>query len=337
MQKEMIFSKDYSFAAMKLFLSALIALFLLHPDPLQAELVDRVVAVINDDIITLSDLHDEGKSIFEKIKKEAPAHEKKKILDDARKKILAVLIEKRLIRQRAAERRISVKPAEIDTELKKILELNNTTLEQFQEELSKTGLDEEHYRASLGDSILRSRLVNFEIRSKLVLTETMTQEYYEKKYLANIPQGYHILQMGFSWVGANNKTKQEAALKAAEARNLAIMNGKDFKELAKLHSDLPSARDGGDIGAFSENELASYMRDTILALKPGEVSPIVETPSGYQFFKLLSYRKGTEILGPPLESVKQDIEESLFKQEIEKQYEKWMQDLKDRAYIKTML
>ena len=70
------------------------------------------------------------------------------------------------------------------------------------------------------------------------------------------------------------------------------MNGQDFMALAKKFSELPSAADGGNIGTFQKEEMADYMVTAISSLTPGQVSKIVETPDGYQFFKLLSSQDG---------------------------------------------
>ena len=117
-------------------------------------------------------------------------------------------------------------------------------------------------------------------------------------------------------------------------RSLALA-GQDFKKLAHEYSDLPSAVDGGDIGVFKENEMAPAMRKAIIGLKPGEVSTIVETPSGYQVFKLLSSQEGQIVTKVPYESVKDEIREILYRQEMQKLYKNWLEELRSQSYVRV--
>lgn len=314
------------------FISIILSLFfstLLH-----AELVDRIVAIVDDDIITFSDLNNEGEPFFKKIREQAPSHEVDDALLIARQEMLTSLIDKLIIEQRAQKLGISVGEEEINKAVEGIIARNNTNREDFIRNLKIMGGTEESFRASLKNQILQSKLIDYEIRSKVVVTEEKMKDYYTQNYTQKTIEGaYHILQMGFQWGEYQNK--KEAAEKATNMRNMVIEGG-NFKELARKFSDLPSAVDGGDIGVFKENELAPYMKNSILTIRPGEISPIVETPSGYQFFKLLS-TKGDVKAQASYESVKDDIKNILYQQEAESQYEKWVTELRDQAYIKKLL
>ncbi len=113
-------------------------------------------------------------------------------------------------------------------------------------------------------------------------------------------------------------------------------HGGNFKELARQYSDLPSAKDGGDIGIFQVKEMAPFMRNAIIGLKPGQISKIVETPSGYQFFSILSSQEGQIITKVPYESVKEEIREKLYQQEMQLLYKNWIEGIRDKAYLKIL-
>ncbi|MEJ2136179.1 MAG: peptidylprolyl isomerase, partial [Desulfofustis sp.] len=102
-------------------------------------------------------------------------------------------------------------------------------------------------------------------------------------------------------------------------------------------SDLPSAAEGGDIGVFEESEMASYMRSAVTSLNPGEVSAIIETPVGFQFFKLLSSKEGGIVTLAPYAQVKEEIRETLYNQELRKEFEEWIEEIRSEAYIRTSL
>ena len=317
--------------------------FLMWPAFSGAELIDRVVAEVNDDVITLSELEKAGESYFKRIRDNAPANEVKMALEKARVEVLASLVDKMLLRQEAGKMSISVSEAEIDMAIDQILARNKATIEDFRKDLAAMHMTEHEFREDLRDQILQSKLSNYQIRSRLVITEEDIQEYYQKQYTKETQEsGYYILQMGFTWEKQGNLVmpgtvaKQDARKRAEEIRD-RVLDGESFKELAKSFSNLPSAKDGGDIGLIKKDEMAQYMRDTVLPIKPGEVSPIVETESGFQFFKLLSVREGDMVILAPYESVRVEIRDLLYQEEIREQYDKWVKELREKAYIKTLL
>jgi len=305
---------------------------------LAGELVDRVVAVVNDDVITLSELEEEAAPAFAKIRAEAPAAQVDDAIQKARRDILRSMIDHKLLLQRAANRQIEVSDAEIDAAIDRIMEENSLTVEQFREQLAAMGVSEGKYRSSLRDQILRSRLLSYEIRSKVVITNEQIEAYYRDKYLQhNSPEGYHILQFGSGWEDKGRSASKEEALKRAEQLREMVLAGENFNEIAKSYSDLPSGVDGGDIGTFKKEELADYMWQSIKDLHPGEVSPVIETPAGFQFFKLLSKSSDGVIAQAPLENVKEEIRATLYDQELKKKFEYWVKELRENSYVKELL
>jgi peptidyl-prolyl cis-trans isomerase SurA len=318
-------------------------LFLLWPSFVAAELVDRVVAEVNDDVITLSELETAGDSYFDRIREKAPARELNTALRQAREEVLDSLINTMLLYQAAGKMSVSVSEAEIDTAVDQILARNKATIKEFRKELESMHMTEQKFRDDLHDQILQSKMINFQVRSRIVIIEEDIKEYYQKEYTREEGEsGYYILQMGFTWEKQGNLVmpgtvaKQDARKRAEEIRT-RVLDGESFKELAKSFSNLPSAKDGGDIGMIKKEEMAPYMRDTVLAIRPGEISPIVETESGYQFFKLLSVRDGDMVVLAPYESVRDEIRDRLYQQEMEEQYDIWVKELREKAYIKEFL
>jgi peptidyl-prolyl cis-trans isomerase SurA len=324
-------------------LSSFLLFFLLAPLSYGDHLVDRVVAVVNDDVITLSELEKMGREFFERIKAKAPAGEVDRALEKAREDVLSSLVDKFIVRQQAEKLSISVAEQELDTAIDQMLARNNGTIDDFRRELAAMNISEQEYRDNLRDQILQSKLISREVRSRIVIIEEDIQAYYQKEYTQEKGEGgYYILQIGFTWRNtvtlkkAGFDTKKEAREKAEEIR-VRVLDGESFMELAKSYSNLPSAADGGDIGLFKKDEMAAYMKDVILAMHPGEISPIVETGNAFQFFKLLSMRDGDIVVKAPYESVREEIRDILYRQEMEEQYKTWVQSLREGAYIKILL
>ncbi|PIE57127.1 MAG: peptidylprolyl isomerase [Desulfobulbus propionicus] len=318
----------------------IIALFLLFslqflsPSSLLAEVIDRSIAIVNDDIITLSEVNDLGGSLFEKIKQEAPPTERDDTLQQARQKILEQLIDKKILLQEARKKELSVSDDEVTRAMERIIASNSVSKKDFIAELERMGLTLEQYRQDLHDQILSSRLVTHEVRSKVVIPEDSITEYYRTNFTQQAEKGgYYILQIGCSWDVA---TSREKAKEKAERVHSLAAQGMNFKELARTHSDLPSAADGGDLGVFQENEMADYMRAAVTSLQPGEISEIVETPAGFQFFKLLSSQEGEMITKVPYESVREEIRQTLYEQELQALYQEWVKEMRAKSYIKIL-
>jgi peptidyl-prolyl cis-trans isomerase SurA len=314
--------------------------------PAGAEVVDRVVAEVNNDVVTLSEVEEAGKGVFRQIALEVPAQDRLKTIDQVRRDILASLIDKKLIEQEAARQGIMVSEEEVDEAFEQVLLLNSLSPADLLQQLEDGGIDETQYRDNLKTQILQNKLLTRDVRSKIVITEEAILDYYDTTFTRLIPEGgYYLLQIGIDWgetegtdsdSGDLEERKQAARERAERVHRLAV-NGNDFKELARKFSDLPSAAEGGDIGVFEEDEMASYMRTAVTSLKPGEVSRIIETPVGYQFFKLLSSKEGGIVMQAPYAEVKEEIREKLFNEALKSEFDDWIDGIRENAYIRTSL
>ncbi len=304
-----------------------------------AELVDRIVAVVNNDVITLTEFNHEGARIFAAIRQSTPPAELKAAMDKARKNLLEKLIDNRLIVQKAKELKIEVTPQEIDAAINRLAEENNLTHDQLLQAVANEGMDKEEYRDYTADQIRRSRLINYEITSRIVIGEDRVRDYYDKTYVkTSPPPGYHLLQIGFRWGGAKDaaKTADEARKRAEDIRKL-VADGQDFRELARTFSELPSAKDGGDLGTLRLSEMAPQMRQILTPLDAGQLSPVAEISGTMQFFEVLTINDDGKVRYPPFKLVSDEIRNRLFNEEMDKRLENWMKDMREQAIIKELL
>lgn len=310
--------------------------FIQPPAVTGAEMVDRIVAIVNDDVVTFSDLNREGAALFRRITQEAPPEQVEKTLLKAREEILSGLIDKLIVEQRARQLSISVADPEVDSAIVRIIERSKVTPEKFWQQIALMGSSERDYREMVRSQILQERLVEYEIRSRVVVNEERMREYYEKNYIQKKKEdAYHLLQIGFLWQGNSQEAKDDARRRAEEARKQALA-GQDFRTLARQSSELPSGKDGGDIGVLKKSEMADYMKAGLHGLQVGQISAILEAQNGYQFFKLLSDR-GDIGLQASYEDVKEEIRQRLYEDALKSQFEKWVTELRGKAYIKKML
>jgi peptidyl-prolyl cis-trans isomerase SurA len=305
-----------------------------------ANVVDRSVAIVNDDTITLSEVNELGHSFFKKISAETPPDRLAEALYQARLTVIDKLIEKKLLIQEAKKLQIQVSEQDVDNAVQRILTNNKTTIEQFRKELHSMGMTEKQYRDELRDQILSSKLINYEVRTKVVIPEDKVLDYYHTHYTEEAEGGgYYLQQIGSLWdtplADGSVATREAARTKIQKAHRLA-QEGKDFQELARQYSDLPTGKDGGDLGLFQKDELASSILQAITGLESGDISPIVESSNGYSFFKVVATEQGKAVTKAPYESVKDQIREKLAQQAMEARFKQWLKSIRDGAYIKIL-
>jgi peptidyl-prolyl cis-trans isomerase SurA len=310
---------------------------LLLPALCRAEPVDRIVAIVNDEVITATEFAQEGEKIFAAIRQSTPPSQLEAKLDEARKLLLQRMIDNRLIVQKARELKFDTSPAEVDSAIDRLAADNNLSREQLLREVAREGYSEEDYRNFTADQIRRSRLINYEIASRIVISGERARQHYEMVYLRETPPaGYHLLQMGFRWGTPDTATRDEARLRAERIRQM-VAEGQDFRELARSFSELPSAKDGGDLGTLKLAEMTTEMRKLLAGLEPGQLSPTAEMAGTIQFFQVLTINTGGQTRYPPFELVENVIRDRLYREEMDKRQENWMKDLREQAIIKELL
>ncbi len=315
------------------------ALLFLQAVPAAAEVVDKVVAAVNSDVITLSELNAELDSRYGSLPGGTDSESLARI-DEIRAETLESIIDRRLIEQKAAEAGLSVSDLEVDRAFERQIDHSGLTREQFFEKMKQTGASEAFVRSNLKAGILQSKLIGRDVRPRIVITEEMVKKAFNAKYVETLKgKSYTLLQAGFSWgddSSSGRSRSKKKALEMAEEMRATVLTGKDFRELAVKYSDLPSAADGGDIGTFTLDELAPEMAEAIKDLRPSQVSKIIETSDGYQFFQVISTKANPVIVTARYDDVKDELREKLFQDRLQKEYKKWMKDLKANAYIQKM-
>ena len=316
-----------------------IVFFLLAPPKIPAKIIAKVVAVVNGEVITSTELDRAMKDTANQIRQTTGPGKLDEALAEARKKILAELIEEMFINQRAEELNFTVTDEDINSAVENVSQSNGLSTDQLYAELAKSGISKDDYRKTLASKIRSSKLINYEVRSKIVISDEKARKYYDSVYVKQEQStGYHILQMGFTWGKPNSSaaTKDDARQRAENIRKL-VVDGQNFRELAKSFSELPSAEDGGDLGVFLLDEMAEYMKSAVSVLTVGEISKVVLTPNSCQFYQLLSKNTDDKSSFSPFELVKEEIHKLLYQKELMERYNKWLKEIKEQAIIKTLL
>lgn len=315
----------------------ILSLFLaILPGWTSADIVDRIVAIVNNDIITLSELNKALLPYMEKIESATYSGEKKKaILYQLRQDMLNRMIERMLTDQEVEKFNLTVSEKEVDNAIERLKSAQFMTREDLENALAQDGTTFEDYREKIRQEILRPRLINYVIKSKVVVTDDDVKTYYnthkeeyvgEKKYfLHNI-----LLETPAHTSDEFNRKQHTIALSIFEK----LKKGEDFKTLAIQYSQAPNAGDGGELGLFSLEAISSRISEAIAKLSPGEYTNVISTDRGYQIFFL---SKIETIGGKSLEEARDTISTKLYNETVEKKFRIWLDSLREKSHIKIML
>jgi len=315
-----------------LFFFLVICGFLCHP-PVSARVCNRIVAIVNNDMITLYELNSKIKELTGVDPADLRAKDETGYLE-IRRNILDLMIDERIAREKIRELGIKVDPKEIDRTIENIKRKSRFTHEDLIASLRKQGIDYESYRDTIKKELERMRLINFEVKSKIIIREENVKEYYNRhKDDFTTEEKICLAVILLRQKKQSGEDKDSSVYEKAEGILLRLKSGEDFGELAKKYSVGPGANEGGNLGYFKISQLDSKLAEIINGMSPGDVSgPIIKT-SGIQIVKLVDRHKRS--IKPFLE-VKAAIYDILYRDEINKRYSSWIKELREKAYTKII-
>jgi parvulin-like peptidyl-prolyl isomerase len=296
-----------------------------------AVLLDRVVATVNDEVITWSELRNiielEGGEILEGVS-EGEREKKRRELE---KSYLNRMIDMKLQLQEAARLRIEVSDAEAEEAINDIKKKYNMTDEQLNESLKKEGFTLKEYRKNLSEQIILSKIVSMEVRSRVFVSESDIEEYYEsnkEKYLDE--EKVKIRQIFFSFPEDEYMKSEIETMARDIARK--INDGEDFAKLAGEFSEDPNRESGGNLGYIKRGSVMKEVEEVAFALKSGGVSEPFWSPAGLHIVKVEDY-----IGGSAVKSIRDDISNKLFEDFFRLKHIDWLKKLRENAYIEKNL
>ena len=294
-------------------------------------LTERVIAVVNNDAITLGEL-EEAMAAARADTRQRPQGSDEQI----KREFLNRFIESRLQLQEADREKIVVEEAEIDEELlDRVKKSNMKDLEEFKNIVKAQGVNYESVRKRMRENIKMSKIVRRKVTIRVTVTDSEIDRYLDENR-AKLETGlaYHARHILVVPEGALTDAAWEAARIRAELVRSQLREVADFAELANKYSGDATAKDGGDLGTLKRGELAQDIESRILALKTGETSDPYRSDLGYHIFRLES-KDGLE--GDGLTRARQQIREILFRQKYEARLDAWLREIRERAIIEVRM
>jgi parvulin-like peptidyl-prolyl isomerase len=294
--------------------------------------LDRVVASVNDEAVTLSEVQEEGQPVIRKIFQDFVGEERGRRVEEAQQRLLKDLIDRRLLYQVAKKDGMLPSTAEVQAALEELKRNNNATDEaQFRALLKAEGLTLEQVRRTIGERLAIGRLLARQIRSSIILSEDEIAKYYQNNQdkFQRVPEAeiHHAL---FEVGPYRDEEKVRARVEEASAK---IRAGADFVETVKQYADEP-AGSGADLLVVRRGELTPEIEAAAFNLPPGGVSAPIRTDAGFHLIKVEKLRADPVA---PLAEVRDAIREHLFQEKYEVKRKDYLANLRAQASIQVYL
>jgi len=258
----------------------------------QGELLDRVVAIVNDGVVLNSDLDAQVDIVSERLRQQKLELPPQNVL---RQQVLERLVLQEIQMQRANHAGVKVSDEMLNSALQDVAKRNGLTLTQLPDALKQQGVDYAEYRDEIRKEMMLQLLRQRDVLQHISVTSREIDQFLEKQGKAPSERNEYNVSHILIAVGQEaSPGQQEAAAKRAQEVYERAKSGEDFAKLAVAYSNSQTALDGGALGWRKGSELPTFLADTIAKLKPGEVSEPLRTPTGYHLIRLNEVRGGSE-------------------------------------------
>jgi peptidyl-prolyl cis-trans isomerase SurA len=296
--------------------------------PLQgAKIVERIIARVNNEIITQRAYEQEQEKLREQLAQQYSGAELEAQIKEQSKNLLRDLIDQSLMVQKAKDDDINVE-TDVVKQLDDIRKKNNlATLEDLETAIEKDGINYEDYKDQIRRNLLMREVIGREVGSRILLSRDDARKFYEAHKKEFESPG--MIRLGQILVSTEKRKPEEAEKRANDAL-AELKAGQRFAEIAKKYSDGPSAEQGGDVGFMKEASLAPDIAAVVAKLDVNEFSNPIQTRYGYIILKVLErYSAGI----PKFEEVEQRVNEVLYDQKMQPDLREYLKRLRKESYI----
>lgn len=298
------------------------------------KVVEEIIARVNNDIITKSELDKARASAEDDAKQECQGKctpdQLKTDIEDRQKNALRDLIDQSLLVQRAKDMTINVEP-ELIKRLDQIRIQNKLdSMEDLEKAVTSQGLNWEDFKNNIRNNLLTQRVISNEVGSHITIGKEEVQKYYDEHKQEFVrPE-----QVALREIVVNTEGKPESDLpdlkKKAETSLKRVKDGEDFGEIAKRFSDGSTAKQGGFLGIYKRGELSKQLEDIVFKMKKNDLTDVLDTKQGYLVLQVLEhFDEGQQ----PLDKVENEIMDHLYSQRMEPAMRDYLKTLREQSYV----
>lgn len=287
----------------------------------RAENVNRIVATIDGEPVTTFEV--------DRYREQLSGQQ---VSDE---QLLQAIVTERLLEKEAAAKGIEASPEDVEAYIAQIKTRGSLDDAGFTAALARQGLTPDGYRDRVKKELVKTQLINREIRGRVSVPNEEVERYYEAHKEEYRTGGGVTVRDIFLAIppGADEAEVERIRARAVELRGKAGSR-RAFAHLADEYSELPGAKEGGLLGSFKQGEMSDALDRAVFALKPGEVSEPVQTPEGFHILRV------DEVVGAdyrPVEDVEDEIRDKLYGEALERRYQEWIsRDLRERHHVEVL-
>ena len=263
-------------------------------EPLPA---DRIVAVVNDEVITLNELEASVSRALAQLQRQGTPLPPREELE---KQMLDRMVMEKVQLQLARETGLRIDDGQLEQALQRIAANNNMSLAQFREALQRDGVPFAKFRDEIRNEMTISRLRERDVASRIVISEGEIDNYLSGAIAkGNEGEEYEVAHILMRAPESASPEQIQALKQKADEVYARLQQGEDFSQLAAAYSDAPDGLQGGNLGLRPIDRLPGIFAEAVTKLKPGEVAPILRSSNGFHIVKLIGKRGGASL--PPVQ------------------------------------
>lgn len=294
-----------------------------------AEIVERVVGVVNDEAIFLSQLRRRAAPLLEAVIAQAPEKDRATRIKALYKKLLEQLVDETLIEQTARELQVSVSSLEIDQAIDNVRRTNGLEESEFWQAVTGQGFTRAQYRIDVRKQLLRLKVVNQKVRARVNVSEAQVREEYDNRIRqARRSQRFRAAHILLPLEPGASATVVSSTMSEANALR-ATLSPETFTAAAE-------GRVGGDLGWLDQGDLPEALESVLLDLEVGQISPPVRGPSGIHVF-WLQERQQMDVQMPSFEDSARMIQQEMTGRAMQRQEAIFLSQLRKGAVIDLRL
>ena len=294
-----------------------------------ADIVEEIVAIVNGDVITLSDYKEQFDMTVQMLRQQLSGESYFKEYERLKDNLLDMMITDLLLLQKAREQGLNVKE-QVKATIAQIKTQNNIESDaDLVRAMNAQGIDYDQWVKQLEENMLRQAVIYTEVDRTIALDDAEIVKYYKQHQSEFIlPPEYRIKAIYLSSV---THAASELATKRTEISE-KLKSGQSFEDLVTAYSEGPKDN-GGDLGFFKKGELEKAIEAGVEKLKPGEISEWIEAKNGWYLIKLEEKKESHQ---QTFEEARKDIENKLFNEIRSKKIEEFVKKLKEESFIKIV-
>jgi peptidyl-prolyl cis-trans isomerase SurA len=296
-------------------------------------LVEEIVARVNNQIITLSDYQKAAQGLAEEVRQDCQNCTQDKLqteMKERQKNLLRDMIDQQLLIERAKDMGLDVE-TDLVKRLDEVRKENNlATMDDLEKAVEKQGIVWEDYKQQMRNGLLTQKVIQQEVGGRMDIGPDEIKKYYEAHKQDFIRK--EQVDLSEIFLSTEGKTPEETAAIKTKADDLhkRIVNGDDFAELAKRHSEGSTAQDGGELGLYERGQLASQLAEAVFKLDRNGVTDVIQTKTGFEILKVNQhYQAGLQ----PLDKVSDQITNIIYRQKMDPAMRSYLAELREESYV----